>query len=268
MPQVTQKTIAKFLGASVLLLGSQLAFSTDSGHAISVLECAKSPPCAKEILGAKIKDTIVKTGAATAVVTPLVIGGTAQPVADAVAPVVIVEGQGNVHYWNLSQNQTAQDLAKQRFYQTNCTAPTIGSVCGAVVIVSFNSPNNGYRRLSYPVGEGHPLYYKAYKIEDLMWDYGYGLQNVGPTFWYQTADGIWHLGPAIDLATLLIEPINAPTWESWPEADREKAVDLLTTADWGQLASTMPVAGKLYQFSKVARAIEHSGYAPTQSKNE
>jgi hypothetical protein len=242
--QLTQKTVAKVLGASLLLLGSQLAFSTDSGQAISAFECAKNPLCAKEILGAKIKDTIVKTGAATAVVTPIVIGGTTQPVADAVAPVVVVDGQGSVYYWSQAQNQTAQQLAMQKFYQTYCTNPLNDPLCGSVIDVHIQAPSTS--SMFFRVGQAQ--YYIAYKIEDCFWNYGAGPQYVGPTFLLQQPDGIWQescQGARVIPSSIFIQPVNAPTWSNWPEADREKAVDLLTAEDWGRLVSTMPVAGKL-----------------------
>ncbi|MBW4620722.1 MAG: hypothetical protein KME17_15380 [Cyanosarcina radialis HA8281-LM2] len=245
MRQKPQKTLAKFFLVSLFLATLPKFFSLAPATAQSTAKCLADPVC-QAVVFPELKKAIINTTVATGVVTPIVIGSTAQPVADAVAPVVIVEGQGNVHYWNLSQNQTAQDLAKQRFYQQNCTNPLNNPLCGSQIDVYFQQLPN-HQLVSTRIGYGQ--LYLAYKIGYCpSIAYGWGTQYSGPTFLPFVATGNWTPecgGPWIDLGTLFLNPVDAPSWESWPEADREKAVDLLTAADWGQLASTMPVAGKL-----------------------
>ena len=120
MRQPTKKTISKAIGTSLFLLSFKLAFPTYPSYATSTLQkCAIDPVCARHVLGSKIKDAVIKTGTATTALTPIVINGIAQPVGDAVAPVVIVDGQGSVntpvYYWNISLNEQAKALARSKF---------------------------------------------------------------------------------------------------------------------------------------------------------
>ena len=246
MRQTHSKPRWQLLLSCLLLAGLPKLFPPPPAAAMSSARCALDPACAA-LLRSGVTQVVAAPTTPVVSSTTIVTTGTGITLSDIAAPVTIVGvGTAAWYYWNQAQNQKAQNLARQRFYQTHCPNPANDPLCGSAIDISFISPNNSNRLLAYRLGQGYE--WVAYKIEDVLYDAGdgKGLQNWGPGFWFQTPDGRWHLGPGMDVKTLVVTPVNAPTWENWPEVARATAVGLLTPDDWAGLISAMPVGGTLY----------------------
>ncbi len=94
------------------------------------------------------------------------------------------------YFYSQAQQQAAQQLAEQRYYQAYCHLAIGDPLCGSVFDLSFYSPNNR-AQLTYRFGLGQNSL--DWKIEECIWDYGggQGPQDVGPSFHYQNSDGVW-----------------------------------------------------------------------------
>lgn len=284
MRQPTKKTVSKVLQASLFLLSLKLAFPTLPAYAFltSVDKCAASPPCQKAVLP-ELTKAVIKTGAATTVLTPIVINGTAQPVSDAAAPVVIVGGQGQantpVYYWNISLNEQAKALARSKFcgfypQDSLCQVPLAGGQIPGIpysvtVLETTSHPGSsiypgriaththGFHRQLGDTNKPFigPITGTYQEINPPPQYSSHGvISSEGPVafilwgeyYFYGTAT---YTGQVLSIQPLYGQPdVSNPKfikWQNWPKAKREAAVNLISPAEWRVLIRSMPVAGKL-----------------------
>jgi hypothetical protein len=131
MSQIPQTLIYQLFPVYLLTVLCQILLSQAPASALSSAdECLKQPKC-REIVFPELVKTVTAVAAARTRITI----GAENPLSDAAAPVVIVDGQSQaatpVYYWNISLKEQAQALARSKycgFYPKDslCLVPLAG----------------------------------------------------------------------------------------------------------------------------------------------
>ncbi|NEU71100.1 hypothetical protein PI95_000535 [Hassallia byssoidea VB512170] len=253
MRSKTKKSVSRLVGiwTFLLLLIFKGIFPKPAYAFLSSLDaCAANPECAAAISSEVAPAVSAPTGAgfgASTLSTTTAAGATSSSV-QAVAEISVAARLGTLgilYYWNQSQNDLAQNKAKQKY----CAANPSDSVCGFAWNVTGQGLASGmpYCELS---GVFYPRTLYATSISFSSSTFTDGPFQDCPKDIVVLDD---QLSPENFFAgtatfTKISDP---PQWKDWPQEKRNAAVQLLNNSDWQSLINSMPSAGVLNPGDKI-----------------
>lgn len=157
----------------------------------------------------------------------------------------VIAAQMAVMAWNQSANEKMQDKAMEKYCALPSSERTQG-LCATGFTLTWYSTNyyNAFQRIGSAEQIG------AYRVTE-------SVRSDGSRFWYiegfdrgsATQPGRWiELGGTLNQASIQevqdANPSKKP-WAEWPEADRQRAVGLLSDEDFLNGMRAMPLVGQL-----------------------
>ena len=285
MRSKTKKSVSRLVGiwTFLLLFIFKGIFPKPAYAFLSSLDaCAANPECAAAVSSELAPAVSAPTGAGfgTSTLSTTTAAGATTSSVQGVASVAVVTGTGISsvvawHYWNQSQNEQAQNKAKQKY----CAANSLDLVCGGQENVLYNikatlHSTDGTYSYDYFYG-GTALGSINYAEADApSWITGYyppliGIYNndgirTGSLGWNYVGTGGYPVNESAQVTGITItsitiqdeQPETPPlSWKDWSQEKRDQAVRLLNPSDWQGLINSMPEAGRLNPGDKINAPI-------------
>jgi hypothetical protein len=279
MRSKTKKSVSRLVGiwTFLLLFIFKGIFPKPAYAFLSSLDaCAANPECAAAVSSELAPAVSAPTGAgfgASTLSTTTAAGASTSSVR-AVAEISVAARLGTLgilYYWNQSQNEQAQNKAKQKY----CAANSLDLVCGGQGNALYNieatlHSTDGTYSYDYFYG-GTALGSINYAEADApSWITGYyppliGIYNndgirTGSLGWSYVGTGGYPVNESAQVTGITItsitiqdeQPETPPlSWKDWSQEKRDEAVRLLNPSDWQGLINSMPQAGVLNPGDKI-----------------
>ena len=261
MRSKTKKSVSRLVGiwTFLLIFIFKGIFPKPAYAFLSSLDaCAANPECAAAVSSEVAPAVSAPTGAgfgASTLSTTTAAGATTSSV-QGVAEISVAARLGTLgilYYWNQSQNEKAQNKAKQKY----CAANPSDSVCGFAWNVTGQGLASGmpscelsgvfYPRTLYATS----ISFSSSTFTDSEF-YGYyqGCPKDIVVLDDQPSPENFFAGTAT--ITKISDP---PPWKDWSQEKRDEAVRLLNPSDWQGLITSMPEAGRLNPGDKINAPI-------------
>jgi hypothetical protein len=279
MRSKTKKSVSRLVGiwTFLLLFIFKGIFPKPAYAFLSSLDaCAANPECAAAVSSEIAPAVSAPTGAgfgASTLSTTTAAGASTSSV-QGVAEISVAARLGTLgilYYWNQSQNEKAQNKAKEKY----CAANSLDLVCGGQGNVLYNieatlHSTDGTYSYDYFYG-GTALGSINYAEADApSWITGYyppliGIYNndgikTGSLGWSYVGTGGYPVNESAQVTGITItsitiqdeQPETPPlSWKDWSIEKRDEAVRLLNPSDWQGLINSMPQAGVLNPGDKI-----------------
>lgn len=256
MRSKTKKSVSRLVGIwTFLLLFIFIGIFPKPAYAFlsSLDACAANPECAAAISSELAPAVSAPTGAgfgASTLSTTTAAGATTSSV-QGVAEISVAARLGTLgilYYWNQSQNEKAQNKAKQKYCAANLSDPLcvyLGSYTVSVLAYTQHYANPSIystANCSVPGGD------MSTGWEDIdLYVFANGGQKI-PVI--STVD--WNPWTSATISSIVeCTPPGPVPWKDWPQGKRDEAIGLLNPSDWQGLITSMPAGGILNPGDKI-----------------
>lgn len=256
MRSKTKKSVSRLVGiwTFLLLFICKGIFPKPAYAFLSSLDaCAANPECAAAVSSELAPAVSAPTGAgfgASTLSTTTAAGATTSSV-QGVAEISVAARLGTLgilYYWNQSQNEQAQNKAREKYCAANLSDPLCVYPGSYTVSV-----------LAYTQHYANPSIYSTPDCSVPGGDMSTGWEDIDL---YVFADGgqkvlvistvDWNPWTSATISSIVeCTPPGSVLWKDWPQGKRDEAVRLLNPSDWQGLINSMPEAGVLNPGDKI-----------------